>query len=674
MARTDLVTETVLSKERDLFKLAFELAYFIHAHKEIAFFIAEDALEGLSSLLGYQRKNRAPSERLRGFWKWGERSRPIRKTLILDEYQMLQWLVYKRSESWERQTEEGKGLYVPSEEDLIVRYIQHLIFLTVRRGSFYVTLAVCSLLHHFGRRETRFFYDVLTQSDAARMKDTSYIGKQRLELLDKVLRRFEGMVETAKSGNEKQFLMRPATERTTILVTESLQRFTPWGTTCVIGPGFDVTDIPGLFFSGTTSNEEDLVEMNRIHTVLHPNCLIQFTKGLSEYVRSLPSSDLDKSCSFDTQNERLVLPHFSNFEAGPPRRDRFPPPTLTTEDYIRLQRTLDARGHRKKAFVAQKLSVYVDGISSYSFEPNSGEGRCVIASETSFIEIRGQDSSGEVMLAMLVLGELQPATAFEESIVHSGGQRVRVKLTPFEHSDNNLPVLQLEIAYQQSPAGVFGMVHRASVELKRVSETLDHAFSAGLSTRLVSFGKAGILAMSIAALGLLLWQFQRRPRIQEKPLDKTIMVNPPELEPQEERSPAAGNAPLSTDVKVEVARVRWRTDREAALGAIPIELTRAETPTLDFSGRQTKLTLSLPLYDPQGQPYSRYRLTLIAAENHLWRHTIIAPKISLTGYAHILEIALFNRRLAKNSKYRIHVEGLIQSGWRPIGEVKFSGP
>src|ERR1700730_4336939 len=191
------------------FDLAFDLAYLIHANREIAFFVAEDALDELPLMLGNQEKNRGSSERLRGFWKGGERARPIRQTIRINETQMLQWLVYKQHESWERQTERGEGVYLPTEEDMIVRYIEHLVFNALRRGSFYVTLAVGPLLHKFDRRETRLFYDVLTQSDSARMKDMSYIGKQRLELFEKTSRRFDQMLQTVKkSGDEKQFTMR----------------------------------------------------------------------------------------------------------------------------------------------------------------------------------------------------------------------------------------------------------------------------------------------------------------------------------------------------------------------------------------------------------------------------------------------------------------------------------
>src|SRR2546429_1298430 len=104
----------------------------------------------------------------------------------------------------ERQTERGEGLYLPTEEDMIVRYLEHLVFLTLRRGSFYVTLVVGALLHQFNRRETRLFYDILTQNDPARMKDTGYIGKQRLEMLEIISKRFGQMIRTAKSRADEK--------------------------------------------------------------------------------------------------------------------------------------------------------------------------------------------------------------------------------------------------------------------------------------------------------------------------------------------------------------------------------------------------------------------------------------------------------------------------------------
>src|SRR4030095_6431543 len=203
---------TGIDKDNLYFGLAYQLAYFIHVNKETACFVAEDALDQLAGMLGKQEIYRKPSGLLSGFWKGGERNRPIRRTLKLNEQQMLQWLVYQHSESWERDAERGEGLYLPTEEDMIVRYLKHLVFITLRLGSFYVSLAIGQLLHEFDRRQTRLFYDILTQSDSARMKDMGYIGKQRLELLRRICQRFDRMVHTTKTPQgERQILTQPTT-------------------------------------------------------------------------------------------------------------------------------------------------------------------------------------------------------------------------------------------------------------------------------------------------------------------------------------------------------------------------------------------------------------------------------------------------------------------------------
>ena len=67
------------------FGLAYELAYFIHVNKETACFVAEDALDQLSAMLGKQGSYRKPPGLLSGFWKGGERSRPVRDATSANE-------------------------------------------------------------------------------------------------------------------------------------------------------------------------------------------------------------------------------------------------------------------------------------------------------------------------------------------------------------------------------------------------------------------------------------------------------------------------------------------------------------------------------------------------------------------------------------------------------------
>lgn len=118
------MTHIADDREREYFELAFGLAYFLHVDRDLASIIAEDAVAALPTTLTLQDRNRRSSGGLRGVLKWGERSRPVRRTAKLTERQTLQWLVYKQSQEWERETESGEGFYQPTEEDFVVRYIE----------------------------------------------------------------------------------------------------------------------------------------------------------------------------------------------------------------------------------------------------------------------------------------------------------------------------------------------------------------------------------------------------------------------------------------------------------------------------------------------------------------------------------------------------------------------
>jgi hypothetical protein len=52
--------------QRNYFEQAFQLAYWIHVNKEIAFFVAEDALDALPTVLGKQKKTGDPLESSEG--------------------------------------------------------------------------------------------------------------------------------------------------------------------------------------------------------------------------------------------------------------------------------------------------------------------------------------------------------------------------------------------------------------------------------------------------------------------------------------------------------------------------------------------------------------------------------------------------------------------------------
>jgi hypothetical protein len=653
---------TTADKDHLYFDLAYELAYFIHVDKETACFVAEDALDQLPSMLGKQETYRKPPGLLSGFWKGGERSRPIRRTLILNEQQMLQWLVYLHSESWEREAERGDGLYLPTEEDMIVRYLKHLVFITLRLGSFYVSLALGQLLHQFDRRQTRLFYDILTQSDSARMKDMGYIGKQRLELLRRICQRFDGIIQTTKTPQgERQILTQPTTPSMLELVNGCLGRFTPWGTTCFIESGFDVTDIPGLYFSGADI-DEDKIEMNRIHTVVDPNCFARFAEGLRKYARNLPEDSLDKDCNFDSSNQ-LAVPQFSDFSSGA-RGDRFQPPSLTKADYVRLRRTLDARAHRRKTFTANLLFVYVDGTQTQSIDLSStNRVEFSIGPEAGVIEVYGRDEQDALRLATLLVefDRIPIGGTFIDAVVHEGGQRIEVQLTPIRNASGGVESAQVLVSYAETRL------------LRSISRWMgeDHSeISESPSQRYAWVLKTCVVVALMAAATIFVWFQLRSTRHEVIPPQQAEQPSTEEEQPVTPAiPPAPPEQPPAKDFEPAIARATWSSDPQSALRSLSIEPTRGEVKEIDLSQRQTQEFLRIPAYDRDGVKHSHYRITFVAAGRRFLRQTLRAPSSSLTSNSHILELVLFPNRMSKKDPYDLQVEARSPRGWKALGHI-----
>jgi hypothetical protein len=645
------------------FGLAYELAYFIHVNKETACFVAEDALDQLPTMLGKQGSYRKPPGLLSGFWKGGERSRPVRRTLKLNEQQMLQWLVYQHSESWEREAERGEGLYLPTEEDMIVRYLKHLVFITLRLGSFYVSLALGQLLHQFDRRQTRLFYDILTQSDSARMKDMGYIGKQRLELLSRICQRFDRIIHTTKTPRgERQIVTQPTTQSIFELVQECLRRFTPWETACTIESGFDVTDIPGLYFSGADI-DEDRIEMDRIHTVVDPVCFARFAEGLRQYARALPDDSLDKGCNFDSPNQ-LAVPHFSNFSSGPSRGDRCQPPSLRKADYVRLRRTLDARAGRRRIFTPNSLYVYVDATQTQSIDLScTNRVEFSIGPEAGVIDVLGRDEKETLTLATLLVefDRIPIGGTFRDKVVHEGGQKIEVQLTPVRNASGEVESAQVLVSYSETRLMRF-ISGPMIADQPEISESPRQRYAWVLKTCLT-------LAL-LAAAAIFLW-FQLRSTQQE--------VSPPQQAEQpsteEEKPvppvtpPAPPERPTTKDFAPAIARATWSSDPQSALRSIPIEPTRGEVMQIDLSQGQTQEFLKIPAYNRDGVKHSYYRITFVAAGKRLWRQTLRAPSASLTSNSHILDLVLFPSLMSGTDPYDLQVEARTQSGWKVLGHI-----
>ena len=134
---------------------AFQLAYFIHRERRTAVEIATRALNKLQLAATAQGK--------RLYYRLTGRAdaRKARSKVSMGEPHLLQRLIYIESEEYERQKEaasldpQSHSETVPARHsDLVVYFIKHLIRITTRRNSFYVTLGLSRLLYNYTTAET----------------------------------------------------------------------------------------------------------------------------------------------------------------------------------------------------------------------------------------------------------------------------------------------------------------------------------------------------------------------------------------------------------------------------------------------------------------------------------------------------------------------------------------
>ncbi len=654
------------------------LAYFILGQKGMALRVVEEALCSLDLMLGKQDKIRRNYQTLMGFVKWEERARPVRTTVKLTPAQMFQWLVYEKSEARERDTEFNDSPYPPSQDDMVVRYIKHLVRITMKRNSFYVTLGVGRLLYEYGTQEVKLMYDVLTQSDSARMKEMNYLRKQKMILMEKIFERFGQMIQTVTTAHgEKRFDVQPTTDRLVRLVNECLKRFTPWGTTCVIEPQFDPTSVLPLYYAGTNSADEDAVEMNRIHTVLHSECFPQFIGGLSQFVSRLPPDSPDKGCAFESPRERLAVPQFGDAANGQPRGDRFSRPQLEPEDYRLLQSRRNAQARRRKAYAAEQLRVHVDGFERAAFDPRrTTRIQLEIEPEADLIEVRGEDAEGELLLATLIVcpADIPPGGIFKDRIVLEGGQKIMIQLTPISDTEGELLNVQVDVSYAETNLSrvIVLAAQRGWSALLNLTKPQSRSQEM-LKPAYLWFSRAGIAAALAITILTVIWlqQPQNPPDLPPAPAPSAQgpTILPPEPISPMPPMPSPAQPTLRPEVPMLIARANWNTEPEAAFRAMRIESVRGEAMSVDLTKDRVELLLNFPAEDEEGDTINRYRISLASEGELIWRRTLRSPQLSPDSNAHILELRIFASQFPKTEPIHIKIEGQTGKGWREVGSL-----
>ncbi len=433
-------TEEVLNK-------AYRLAYFLHQDKGIAFRIVAAATLKLNVAMAVQSKRLyyVPV----GRFSRGESRRTdgIRSKALFSDLHLLQRLIYVESEPYERQKERA-ALAGPtgvraddapaSEEDLLVYFIKHLVRITTKRNAFYVTLGVSRLLHSYSTLETMEIYNAVI-GEPERVKDDYYYRSRKAVLMHEMCQRFGELIRACRQRRgEERFETQQGSSEQRSLVREGLRLFTPWDTHCHVPRDFDpLKSVIAALISKSNADENE-VEVNRIHAVLHPEC---FERLVAAFGYSTPA-------------ERMELPRFFSEETDDqsPPRQRSAPSDLSAEELAEINQVLvEQSGRRRRSSPTAVIRVMVDGVERGRLNPAEQSSISFSAeADSEIVEVKTMDQRGDLLLATCLLTALeQKDEATVSSIRLEGGQELSLSIARVPTADGETELL-IKFGYQET--------------------------------------------------------------------------------------------------------------------------------------------------------------------------------------------------------------------------------
>jgi len=423
----------------ELLRRAYDLAYFLHADRDVALQVAVEALAKLDLAARAQAKRMyyRPVGRPAGD---GRRSSPLRSKVVMSRPQLLQRLVYVESERFERQRAERGEL---DRAARVVLFVKHLVRVSARRNCLYVTVAVARLLYGYSTAESMELLAVLLQ-DPGRVPDDSYFRSVKKRLIEELRERFPDLRTERCEHGEERFAAADDAAHQRPLVTTCLRRFVPWSTRCAVPDGFaaDEQTLPDLVYGGDPDREHPR-EMNRMHGLLHPRCFARLVRGLA----------------LREPDEGLQLPRFAEDEhasgLGTPSRGE--PPELSAADLAAAGRELRRRHAALRSVRRDALSLDVDGREADRWHPaRPASLHLALPHDPELLEVRAWRQGRHRLVAVhlpaprpLLAGATSAAARDEEAVLATGwGSSLRLALS--WRGESELGWCRLEATYRPS--------------------------------------------------------------------------------------------------------------------------------------------------------------------------------------------------------------------------------
>ena len=542
----------------DLISAAFQLAYFIHDNRATAMHIAISALRKL-------RVESTAQARRAYYTPTGQSGyRATRTKISLSDLHLLQRLVYIESEVYERIAEERQwGL---GQMEMIIRFIKHLVKITIKRNSFYVSLGLSRVLYDYTTAEAIEIYNCVVQ-DPERARENYYYRSQKAALMRELKERFGDMLRIRKAKHgEERFEAQEDSKKYLELIDACLLQFMPWHSKCVLPADFDPIKsvVTPLLFKGDLPDQEHATELNRIHTLLHPSCFSRLVLGLG---LASPDQRLDVPCFF-----------LSSDEPGSLGRRLDPPPVSEEELHI-ISDEITKEAKRRKKYFGPILSVRVDGIERGHLDLNRTNSlRLEIEAGTELIEVHGGDSSEEIMVAThLVTYDEFGIVLSKSEVVLEGGQALSFEIVSGDKPSSGTSRTLVMIRYRETrPIGALSLLLRQLTFYFPTRVNLQEWIGVPKPAQVFLFALMGIAAL------VIYFQAIDQPKsriisVQTEPgASDEAKVAPPGAPPQSPReaNQAAGKQKAEPDSS-ESARPRAEQQERTPGDPMSMERTRA---------------------------------------------------------------------------------------------------
>jgi len=355
--------------------LALNQAAYVHRSDEIAYEVVKEALRRL--------KVRSTEQKKRLFAKTNHPARNY-----LNDIHLFQHLVFLFSERYET-TQELTAPASITEFDLIVRYIGFIVRKSLRRNSLYGVTGICRFICRYELKDVREIHEALID-DPDGFKTDDDFRNNRKKMRDMIFERFSKYlhIANAEKGREKHFVLRDDQNNLALwlLIAKSLDSFKPWKTRC----------LPSNFFANNEKeNQEQLGEIERLHTLTHQDCFASLTSTLR--------------C--DEPRVRLGIPQFFFNNSG--ALNAFPGANTLDGDRSAQSRAMLSElrilssdlDKRLASFAETTLSIKLDGkeVAGLKLDETNHARFTISDKNAELIEV--VDENGQVVLAAHLLDE-----------------------------------------------------------------------------------------------------------------------------------------------------------------------------------------------------------------------------------------------------------------------------